>query len=67
MDDAIPEGRGADLAMLRFVDVEVMICAGLVCFSHQFGLKLHQLIRHLMFKSRGRQVSAFAFGSFTIG
>lgn len=64
MDDAIPKGGGADFAALRFMNGEMMVCAGSVTSLPQFCLQPDELIGNLMLERGGGRMSSLAFGSF---
>lgn len=65
--DPIAEGGGADFALLRIVNVKMLIRTGLVTAALQLLLQLKQMVRQLMLKAGGADSSTFATRGLAVG
>jgi hypothetical protein len=60
MDDAVPEGSGADLPSLRLVDGEVSVGSGRVGSVDEFSLQLDESVCDVALEPRRRRSPSFA-------
>ena len=67
MHHPVAEGRGADLAPLRLVDVEVDVRPRAVAAAFQVVLQVEQMIREAVLEGRRRPVAALAACRLAVG
>lgn len=67
MNHAVAKRRGADFAPLRFVDIKMMIFAGLILAVAKCVLQIEQSVSQLVLKPCRAFAEAFADGSFPVG